>query len=259
MRFKAKLKKNPKAFKDYFSSQADQYAINRPKYPEKLYRYLIGECRGRKLAWDVGTGNGQAANGLSRFFEKVYATDASSSQILNAIPKSNITYAVANEQAPALKRQSVDLITVAQSLHWFDIEVFFAEASRVLKRYGLVACWSYNLFRIDKEVDSEIDNIYGKILDGYWGPERRLVETRYRTLSFPFRELRAPRFEIKLEWNFGKMLGYLRSWSAVKNYKKRVGHDPISQEKDRLKSAWGDPEEIKELKWPISMRVGYVF
>jgi len=258
MRFRAKFKKNPKAFKDYFSSQSFQYSVNRPKYPEKLFRYLIGECRERKLAWDAGTGNGQAANELSRFFEKVYATDASSSQILNAVTKSNITYAVANEQAPILKRRSVNLITVAQSLHWFDIEVFYAEADRVLKRYGLVACWSYNLFRIDREVDREIDNLYGGILKRYWAPERRLVETGYRTLSFPFRELRAPRFEIKATWNFEKMLSFLSSWSAVANYKKREGYDPISQKKDCLKSAWGDPEKIKEVKWPISIRVGHV-
>ena len=154
MRFKAKLKKNPKAFKDYFSSQANEYAICRPSYPKNLYRYLIGQCRERKLAWDVGTGNGQAAQDLSLHFEKVYATDASSSQILKAIPKSNIIYSVANEQFPSLKRRSVNLITVAQALHWFDLEVFYAEADRVLKRYGLVACWSYSLFRINPEINS---------------------------------------------------------------------------------------------------------
>ena len=259
MRFKAKFHKNPKAFKDYFSSQSTQYSIYRPKYPKRLFSYLHGECRETKLAWDVGTGNGQAAQALSLYFDKVYATDASSSQIVNAIPKSNINYAIANEQAPALKRRSVNLITVAQALHWFDLEVFYAEADRVLKRYGLIACWSYNMFSIDVKIDREIDWFYSEFLKEFWPPERRLVETRYRTLSFPFRELRPPNFEIKAIWNFENMLGFLNTCSAVSNFKSREGYEPISTNIERFKLAWGDTDENKEVKWPISIRVGHVF
>ena len=135
MRFKAKFHKNPKSFKDNFSSQSANYAAYRPGYPEKLFRFLAGECRQCKFAWDAGTGNGQAAHKLALHFKEVYATDASSTQIFNALPKPNISYAVSNEQAPALKRRSVNLITVAQALHWFDTEVFYAEAERVLKKH----------------------------------------------------------------------------------------------------------------------------
>ena len=153
MRFKAKFHKNPKSFKDNFSSQSAHYAAYRPGYPEKLFRFLAGECRQCKLAWDAGTGNGQVAQKLALHFEEVYATDASSTQIFNAVPKPNITYAVSNEQAPTLKRRSVNLITVAQALHWFDTEVFYAEAERVLKKHGLIACWSYKLLQINSEID----------------------------------------------------------------------------------------------------------
>ena len=259
MIFKAKFHKNPKAFKDYFSSQSTQYSIYRPRYPERLFSYLLGECRDRKLAWDVGTGNGQAAQSLSLYFDKVYATDASSSQIFKAIPKSNINYAIANEQAPALKRRSVNLITVAQALHWFDLEVFYAEAERVLKRYGLIACWSYDMFSIDVKIDREIDWLYSELLKGFWAPERRFVETGYRSLPFPFRELRPPRFVIKSVWNFEKMIGYLKSWSAIENFIRREGYDPIEKNKERLKSSWGDLGENKEVKWQISIRAGHVF
>ena len=124
MILKAKFHKNPKYFKDNFSSQSDNYATYRPCYPEIMFRFLAGECRGSKLAWDAGTGNGQAAHKLALHFEEIYATDASSNQIFNAVTKPNITYAVSNEQAPALKKRSVNLITVAQALHWFDTGVF---------------------------------------------------------------------------------------------------------------------------------------
>ena len=259
MRFKAKFHKNPKSFKDNFSSQSAHYAAYRPGYPEKLFRFLAGECRQSKLAWDAGTGNGQAAQKLALNFEEVYATDASSNQIFKAVPKPNITYAVSNEQAPALKRRSVNLITVAQALQWFDTEVFYAEAERVLKKHGLIACWSYKLFRINSEIDREIDRFYSDTLGRYWDPERRLVETGYRTLSFPFREMRSPRFEMKATWNFESMIGILSSWSAVANFKKREGYDPVSENTDRLKAAWGNVDETREVCWALTMRVGRVF
>ena len=258
MIFKAKLLKNPKVIKDYFSIQSKQYSQYRPNYPDKLYRYLLSECRDRKLAWDAGTGNGQAAKELSIYFEQVCATDISGSQILNSFSESNITYKVSNEQVPSLKKRSVDLITVAQSLHWFDTEIFYSEAKRILKRYGLIACWCYGGFSIDEKLNQEINWIYSDFLKGFWPPERRLVETGYRTLSFPFRELRVPKFEIKLVWSFKNMIGYISSLSAVVNFKNRKGYDPISKNLKRLKLAWGDLEEVKEVKWSISLRAGHL-
>ncbi len=258
MRFKAKFHKNPKAFKDNFSTQTTIYASHRPQYPDVLFRYLAGECRERKLAWDAGTGNGQAARKLALHYDQVYATDASTAQVFNAVPQSNITYAVANEQAPALKLRTVNLITVAQALHWFDIDVFYAEVERVLKKYGVLACWSYKLFRINSEVDREIDWLYTDILGSYWDPERRLVDTGYRTLSFPFREFRAPCIELKAVWDFENMIGFISSWSAVANYKKREGLDPILENMDRLKAVWGDPDDRKNVMWPFSIRAGRI-
>ena len=258
MRSNAKYHKNPKAFKDNFSTRSSVYTADRPNYPDTLFRYLVGECRDHKLAWDAGSGNGQAAQKLALHFDKVYATDASYAQIVNAIPLTNISYAFANEQAPTLKRHSVDLITVAQALHWFDLNVFYKEAERVLKRYGVMACWSYKLFRINPEIDLEIKRLYTDILGSFWAPEHRLVDTGYRTLSFPFRELRIPRFEMKSNWNFDNMLSFLGSWSAVSHYKKRKGCDPIAENTERLKVVWGDLQEMKEVNWPLSIRVGHI-
>ena len=258
MIFKAKLLKKPNVIRDYFSTQSLKYSQHRPIYPEKLFRYLLSECKDRKLAWDAGTGNGQAAKKLSIYFDQVYATDISNSQILNSFPESNINYGVANEQVPLLKKSSVDLITVAQSLHWFDTKIFYSEAKRLLKRYGLIACWCYSGFSIDERLNREINWFYSVFLKGFWPPEIRLVETGYRSLSFPFRELRVPKFEIKLFWNFKNVLGYMSTWSAVVNFKKREGFDPISKNLERLKLAWGNLEENKEVKWYISLRAGHL-
>jgi len=123
----------------------------------------------------------------------------------------------------------------------------------------LIACWSYKLFRINSEIDRKIDRFYSDTLGRFWGPERRLVETCYRTLSFPFREIRSPRFKMKATWNFDSMIGFLGSWSAVANFKKREGFDPVKEITESLRSAWGKPDQTKEVCWELSMRAGRVF
>lgn len=120
--------------KDYFSTQAKTYANFRPTYPPALYEFLLQHLPERKLAWDCATGNGQVASELSRFFEKVYATDISQPQLDQAPRKGNIFYSISPaEQSPFADNQ-FDLIAVGQALHWFDRDRFYTEVKRVGKR-----------------------------------------------------------------------------------------------------------------------------
>src|SRR5439155_1152709 len=64
------------SFKDHFSKQAADYAIFRPSYPQELFVYLGSVAPARQLAWDCGTGNGQAAVGLASVFARVIAASA---------------------------------------------------------------------------------------------------------------------------------------------------------------------------------------
>src|SRR3954468_23053908 len=82
-------------FKDHFSAQAADYAKFRPGYPRKLFDYLGTIAPSRQLAWDCGTGNGQAAIGLATEFGRVIATDASEKQIAKAQPHEAVEYRVA--------------------------------------------------------------------------------------------------------------------------------------------------------------------
>ena len=115
------------------------------------------------------------------------------------------------------------------------------------------------MFRINSEIDHEIDRFYSDTLGRHWDPERRLVETCYRTLSFPFREMRPPSFEMKAIWNFESMIGILGSWSAVANFKKREGYDPVTEITERLRTIWGHAEQTREVSWALSIRLGRVF
>ena len=82
---------------DSYSEAGSLYRDFRPAYPEKLFRYLAGSCRRKEKAWDVATGNGQAAQGLAKYFKLVHATDPSPSQLKQAISRENIEYRTAAE------------------------------------------------------------------------------------------------------------------------------------------------------------------
>jgi len=75
-------------FIDKFSEAAEDYRRSRPTYPDSIFRALTAVAPGHDLAWDCGTGNGQAALGLARHFAAVNATDPSPQQIAQARPLS---------------------------------------------------------------------------------------------------------------------------------------------------------------------------
>jgi ubiquinone/menaquinone biosynthesis C-methylase UbiE len=104
-----------------FSDKPDIYASSRPTYPDGLFNFLSECCQMRDLAWDCGCGNGQAAIGLAEHFTRVEATDVSAEQIAHAKVKERVNYSVSPAEKTQFEDQSVDLICVAQALHWFDV------------------------------------------------------------------------------------------------------------------------------------------
>src|SRR5690349_18252377 len=121
------------AFHDHFSEVAAKYAGFRPHYPAALFDYLATLVSREATVWDCACGNGQATSDLASRFRSVIATDASQEQIASAILRPNIEYQVALAEQSRLADSSVGLITIAQALHWFNLERFFAEAKRVLE------------------------------------------------------------------------------------------------------------------------------
>ncbi len=243
-------------FKDYFSAQSDEYARRRPHYPARLFEYVASVAAGHELAWDCGTGNGQAAVGLADYFEHVIATDPSSAQLRNAFAHPKVEYREARAEGSGLDSGTVDLITVAQALHWFDLERFFEEAHRTLKKDGVLAVWAYALCRIGGDIDRIIDRFYYETVGPYWPRERKYVDEGYSSFAFPFREIEPPQFSIELEWDLSDMLAYLRTWSPVRRYIEARGSDPVDLVEGELAEAWGDAEERKMTFWPIFMRIG---
>lgn len=244
------------SFKDHFSETAAGYARFRPRYPETLFDYLAGTAPRRARAWDCATGSGQAAIGLAKHFERVIATDASAGQIAHALPNRRVDYRVAPAEKSGLEPGSIDLVTVAQALHWFDIPAFFQEVKRVLAPGGLLAVWCYQLFTIDPAIDRIVRRFYAETLGPYWPPERKMIEEGYRSIPFPFSELQTPSFEIESSVTMGQLGGYLRTWSATRRYLAERGDDPMAYLLSLLAEVWGDPGTPRQMRSPLRLGVG---
>lgn len=241
--------------KDNFSTQAAEYAIYRPTYPDNLYDFLFKLVSHKDAAWDCATGNGQVASVLAQHFQHVYATDISEKQLSQALPLPNVVYKVESSDQVKVTDQSFDLITVAQAIHWFNFDAFYSEVKRTLKPNGIIAVIGYGLMSIDKKVDQVIYKLYEAILGKYWDSERRYIEEGYKTIPFPFEEIVAPHFQIKTTWNFYQMIGYLNTWSSLQHYKKANDRNPLEYVLTELKEAWGDDAE-KDVRFPVLLRVG---
>ena len=242
-------------FKDHFSAQASDYAKFRPGYPSELFEYLGSVAPSRTLAWDCATGNGQAAVELAEVFDRVIATDASEKQITNAQRYVRVEYRVATAENSSLQSGTVDLIMVAQALHWFDLERFYAETRRVLKPDGVLTASAYNLLHIAPAIDEVVNRYYYEVVGPFWPPERKLVE-QFANLPFPFHEIASPKFEMKVRWNLDHLIGYLRTWSSTQRFIAAKGSDPLEQITDQLRSVWGTPEQTRRATWPMTLRIG---
>ena len=243
------------SFKDHFSRQAADYAIFRPGYPRELFDYLGSIAPGRQLAWDCGTGNGQAAVGLASVFDRVIATDASENQIANAEQHERVEYHLAPAENSGIESETIDTIMVAQALHWFDLDRFYAEAQRVLKPNAVLAASAYNLLQIEPAIDEVVNRYYYEVVESFWPPERKLVEG-FADLPFSFHELDPPKFEMRASWNLDHLAGYLRTWSSTQRFIAATGRDPLKEIMDELRVAWGAPEQTRKVIWPVVLRVG---
>jgi ubiquinone/menaquinone biosynthesis C-methylase UbiE len=244
-------------FKDHFSRLAPQYAEFRPRYPGALFDFLAKASPSRKRAWDCACGSGQATLDLADRFESVIGTDASAQQVAAAKPHPRVTYAVARAEESGLENESTDLITVAQALHWFDLPVFFAEAKRVLRAAGVLAVWTYGVPRLNEpQLDKLLHTYYWDTVGEYWPPERRLVESGYRSIEFPFQEMTSPSLSMLESWNQAQFLGYVRSWSATARYVEARGKDAVAELEAQLSPLWGDAQRARTVSWPLSLRVG---
>lgn len=244
-------------FKDHFSGTAAEYARFRPRYPDALFAHLATLPPQRTSAWDCATGSGQAAVALARHFRRVVATDASAEQVAHAEPHPGVEYRTAPAERSGLPDASVDLVTVAQALHWFDRPAFYAEAARVLRPGGILAVWCYGAMEVPSPaLQRTLDRFYGETVRPHWPPERELIEEGYRSIRLPFPELPPPAFRIEARFTLDALIGYVGTWSATQRYRESTGRDPLPGLREALARDWPEPAEPRIVRWPLALRIG---
>jgi len=242
---------------DEFSAQAHAYSRHRPRYPAALFEHVARLAPATDHAWDCATGNGQAATGLVEQFREVIATDRSESQLENATKHPRITYRLAPAEQSGLKNHSMDLVCVAQALHWFDFDRFYAEVRRVLKPGGILAATIYQHTRITPAIDPILRRFHDEVVGPHWPPRTKWSRAYYKTIPFPFEELDAPAdLAAEAVWTYPDLLGYLESWSATQRYRRALGTDPVDEIRGELEQAWGASQTERPVRWPLVVRIG---
>jgi SAM-dependent methyltransferase len=246
------------SFQDHFAPQAGQYAAFRPSYPAAMIAAIAAHAPRRDCCWDVGTGSGQAAVMLAEHFTRVEATDASASQIAHAMPNPRVRYRVAPAERVPFDDASVDAVTIAQALHWFNLGEFYAEVRRVASPGAIIAAWSYGNIEVDAAVDAVVRWFYEERVGSYWPPERRHVEDRYTSLAFPFPRVELPAPSIEAMLDREALTGYISTWSALKRAREREGGDPLDEFRERLARVWPDASSSRRVCWPMIVLAGRV-
>jgi SAM-dependent methyltransferase len=244
-----------KDFAHLFSGHAATYAVYRPKYPPALYDWLAGLAPSAAQAWDVGTGNGQVAVGLTPHFTRVMATDPSAEQLAAAELHDRVVYRKATYDS-GLADHSVGLVTVGQALHWFALDEFFAEVRRVLLPGGIFAAFAYVHSTVSAELDRVTRYYHDVTCWEHWAPEHHIIREGYRTLDLPIHELQAPAFEIRTEMTLAQYAGFFRTWSATQRLLKAGGEPQVLAFEHELAAAWGAADAVKPVVWPMVLRVG---
>ena len=244
-------------FRDLFSGVAAGYARYRPDYPVELFDWLSDVTPGRGLALDCACGSGQVARSLASRFARIVATDASLQQLASAPQVKRVFYCAAAAEAAPLAAGTVDLVTVGQALHWFDLDAFAAEVRRVLVPGGVVAAWTYGLPQADDdEIGAVVSHFISETMWPYWPPETAHVIDGYASIEFPFPALEPPPFEMAIEWTLPRFLGFTRTWSGVARWVEMHGDDPVEGLAAQLRPLWGADEALRTIRWKLKILAG---
>lgn len=138
-----------------FSNRVDDYARYRPTYPPALIEILKSNCglTHDSVIADVGSGTGILARLFLEYGNTVFGIEPNTGMRLYADKTlwqfNNFLSVPATAEATTLKPSSIDLITAAQSFHWFDRAKAKREFARIVKRRGwVVLIWN------ERRVDS---------------------------------------------------------------------------------------------------------
>ncbi len=260
---------------NWFDTGGEEYARSRPDYPPEVAGFLAsaapGAARGGVVV-DVGCGTGQFTRQLAARFPAVVGVDPSIGQLAHAPRGDGAAFVCGAAERLPVASGCAALITAAQAAHWFDLPAFWGEVRRVAADGAVVALVTYGLMRLggpDSETAApadphvralaeRFDAFYFDGIGPYWPPERAHVADGYARIAVPFEEVPAPGSVIRREWTLAQVLGYVRTWSAVRVAEERGEAGLVEAFADEMAALWGDPAARVPVEWPVTMRVGRV-
>ena len=131
-----------------FSNKADNYAKGRPDYPVAVVDFIKTLIDEQPIIADIGAGTGKFTKLIADLGYQVFAVEPNQDMFnqlqITVADVPNAKTVLATSEATTLADQSIDIITVAQALHWFDLEKFKVECQRILKPNGWVVAMYNN-------------------------------------------------------------------------------------------------------------------
>ena len=243
---------------NWFDRGGQAYAQFRPVYPERLAMFLASLAPSADLAVDVGCGSGQLTSRLAPYFAETIGLDPSAQQLANTRPQDRVRYVQAPAEKLPVPDRSASLITAAQAAHWFDRPAFYSEVRRIAVDNAVLALVSYGVMRLDPDLADRFDRFYRQEIGPYWPPERALVDSGYADIDFPFEQYPAPPMEITENWTLSQVLGYISTWSAVRQVENAGKPEILHAFATDLAAHWGDPAATRPVTWPVTTKVGIV-
>lgn len=207
---------------------------------------------------------------MAEHYERVIGTDISQAQLKLAKLHPRVQYihtplSLSDDELIKLigGENSVDLVTVAQAVHWFDLPKFYSIINRVLRKpNGVFAVWGYGEFVITTEIDAAIKRFRYTTALPYWKENVKHIFEGFKTLPFPFESVGLGtegmplKLDIPRQLSFDGVLGILRSWSAVATAKEK-GVDLLSESVvQELENLWGKPKLAKRVVFKGFILVG---
>lgn len=127
---------------DNFTGKAEAYAKGRPGYPKAVIDTIIELAPKGAVFADIGAGTGKLTVKLAEREYAVFAVEPNADMrkqlAITLAPYSNVNIIDGTAEATTLPDHSVDILTVAHALHWFNLDAFLLECRRIVKHGGLV-------------------------------------------------------------------------------------------------------------------------
>ena len=253
------------------SVHASAYAQFRPHYNARIRdiikSFMEKHGCGFECIVDVATGSGQALAYWTDVFRKCIGMDISSEQIKNARKTfqekgvKNVEFHVCPADDLSIGPSSCDLVTCAQAWHWLDAEKLYKEATRVLRKPGVVAVYGYGIpyFPSSKKATDVTLKFHNVTLAKHWHGNRGHIINHYKEVKLPYSV--TERYDITQEWPIplSHYMGYLGTWSGYCKCKNdNPGDDPLVEVHQDLKEAFtvADTDPIVDCTFPIFVILG---